>query len=110
MSRHEFLVLSVPCEGEDTEFNRWYSDEHLPDVLSVPGVVSARRFRILDARSQVDSLPRWSYVAIYTIEAEQPYTVLDEIRKRSGTREMPISDTLDRSRTATYLLGPVEAE
>ena len=27
------------------EFNKWYNEEHLPELLSVPGILSAARYR-----------------------------------------------------------------
>ena len=27
------------------EFNKWYNEEHLPELLSVPGILSAARTR-----------------------------------------------------------------
>lgn len=109
MSKHEFLVLSTPREGDDIEFNRWYSDVHIPDVLAVPGVVSAQRFRIMETRAADPALPRWRYVAIYTIDSEDPDDVLREIRSRSGTPAMVASETLDRTQTASFLLAPIES-
>jgi len=38
------LVLSeVPAE-HDAEFNRWYNEEHIPERLSIPGVLNAARY------------------------------------------------------------------
>ena len=34
--------IDVAREMED-EFNRWYEEEHIPNLLSVPGVVWAKR-------------------------------------------------------------------
>ncbi len=30
----------------DAEFNAWFDDEHIPNLLKVPGVLAARRFRM----------------------------------------------------------------
>ena len=48
----------VPAEHE-AEFNRWYDEEHVPLLATVPGVLAARRFR---ARS---GSPR--YIALYDL-------------------------------------------
>jgi hypothetical protein len=38
------MVLSeVPAE-HDAEFNRWYNEEHIPERLSIPGVLNAARY------------------------------------------------------------------
>ncbi|WP_167480822.1 hypothetical protein [Mesorhizobium waimense] len=44
MSRHVFTVLNNPVEGREAEFNAWYDDRHVHDILRLPGLVSAQRF------------------------------------------------------------------
>ena len=40
------IVFSyVPDGVTDEEFSEWY-DAHLPEILSIPGFVSAQRFRL----------------------------------------------------------------
>jgi len=109
MQRHSLLVLTKPFEGSDEEFNRWYDEQHLADVLDIPGFVSARRYRIVDSRYQGEALLLWRYLAIYEIECDDLSQALDEIRKRSGTTAMPISDTLDMSKVATLVMQPLSS-
>jgi len=33
------IVFSNPFEGKDDEFNEWYDNVHLPQVLAMPGVI-----------------------------------------------------------------------
>jgi hypothetical protein len=37
------VYVDVPAEVE-VEFNRWYDEEHIPERLSIPGVLSAARY------------------------------------------------------------------
>jgi hypothetical protein len=37
------VYVDVPEEHEE-EFNRWYDEEHIPERLSIPGVLSAARY------------------------------------------------------------------
>ena len=96
MKRYEFLVLTRPIAGTDEEFNHWYDGEHLRDVLKAPGIVVARRFRVLTLPNDTEP-PEWPYVAIYELECDDPGAVLagDQAPGSNGT--MPISATLDRS-------------
>jgi len=48
----------VPAENE-AEFNRWYDEEHLPLLSSIPGVLRARRF--------LDPAGKPRYVALYEL-------------------------------------------
>ncbi|APT59726.1 MAG: hypothetical protein DI532_22750 [Azospirillum brasilense] len=49
----------------EAEFNRWYEEEHIPDLLGCPGWLSARRF-VSD-----DGGPR--YAAVYEIAGPWVY-------------------------------------
>ena len=41
MQKHIFIVYTNAVEGRDDEYNAWYDDQHLNDVLKIPGVVAA---------------------------------------------------------------------
>jgi hypothetical protein len=41
------VAVDVEPEWED-EVNRWYNEEHIPNLLSVPGYLGARRYRAVD--------------------------------------------------------------
>lgn len=49
----------------DDEFNEWYNEEHMPLMDSVPGTLSARRFRA------TSGLP--GYVSVYHLESPEVY-------------------------------------
>ena len=49
-------------EGAEKDFNAWYNEEHIPNLSSVPGVCSARRFKSAGGTH--------SYVALYHLESE----------------------------------------
>ena len=52
--------VDVPADRED-EFNHWYNEEHLPELLAVPGVLSAARYEA------VSSGPK--HLACYELES-----------------------------------------
>jgi len=107
MNRYEYLVLTRPVSGTDDEFNRWYDHQHLRDVLAVPGIISARRYRVLLSAQGGGSPPIWQYVAVYEMECDDPRATLAELKRRAGTDQMPISATLERPVTATFLLEKI---
>ena len=43
-NRGLLLTLTEPPAGMEEEFNAWYDEEHLPERLSIPGFLSARRW------------------------------------------------------------------
>jgi len=46
---------------DEAEFNAWYEQEHVPERLGIPGILTARRYR--------DSAAPLSYAAIYDTES-----------------------------------------
>ena len=66
------LVVMMEVDPADDEvFNKWYDEEHLPERMSIPGYISARRFRLEDG----DDLNRGGvlrYLCIWELEDESP--------------------------------------
>ena len=57
------IVESRVDPDKEEEFNRWYDDQHLPDVVGCPYFIAAARYRSSD-----DSPP--VYLALYVLESE----------------------------------------
>jgi hypothetical protein len=78
VKRGIIVVQTRPVDpSREDEYNDWYSNVHVPEIVATPGFVSARRYR---APGSSD------YLAIYEIEGDD----LHEVRKRMsagrGTR------------------------
>lgn len=96
------LVFANPVDGREAAFNDWYSNRHLPDVLRVPGYLSARRFALAGAPGQAP--PGWRYLAVYEVDYARYAAATAEVAIRSGTALMPISDAAQRPLAAHFLL------
>lgn len=96
--KHVFVVLTNAVEGREHEFNDWYTNQHLGDVVAIPGIISARRFQMSDAQRMAD--PPYKYCALYEIETDDLPAVMAELTKRSGTSAMPISGAMAQQRLA----------
>ena len=68
------LPLSIVSSGVDPaheeEWDRWYTDSHLPGVVNVPGYVRGARFRSLDHPALADFNTGPKYLALYECESE----------------------------------------
>ncbi len=59
------LVVFMEPEAEtEREFNEWYNQHHVPERVSVPGILSARRYELCDGEGAL------KYLAIYELEDE----------------------------------------
>ena len=107
MAKYTFIVLTNPVEGKESEYNDWYNRQHIPDVLNVPGFVSAQRFRLADTQMSRDGNRAHKYLAVYEIETDDLAATLQELRARGGTAEIVPSDAIDMKNVATYIFTPV---
>jgi hypothetical protein len=59
---HIFMALTTPKPGRHDDFDAWYNNEHVPDVVSTETYRSGRRFRLASI-SGPDA--KWEYVSFY---------------------------------------------
>src|SRR5215470_1916867 len=55
--------MSVPAEI-DAEWNAWYSREYVPGYRKVPGVIYARRYRVLEGTSSYSTVYEFASTAV----------------------------------------------
>lgn len=92
MPKFLMVVQTSARAGRDDEFNQWYDNEHIEHMLSVPGVLSAKRYDLTDNSPYKPSNP---YLTLYELEADDPTQVLAEL----GKRKFPVSDALETETT-----------
>jgi hypothetical protein len=108
MASYKLVVFSDSTEADnEAEYNDWYNNVHLADVVAVPGFVSAQRFKL---KTLVMGEFKNKYMAIYNIEADDPQKVMDAMMARRGTEAMLISDALDVDNTDCALFETFSAE
>jgi antibiotic biosynthesis monooxygenase (ABM) superfamily enzyme len=78
-----YVVHTSIDEGRDEAYNDWYSNEHCRDMLTVPGVVSARRYK----RFWGDD-PH-GYIAAYEFEDQASFEAFldSDVRKKLGAEQ-----------------------
>jgi hypothetical protein len=105
MAKYTFVVLTNPTSGKEAEYNKWYNEQHIPDVLNVPGFVAAQRFRLADAQMSDNNPHR--YLALYEIETDDLAGALKELKARGGTADMVMSDAIDLKNVGAFIFTPV---
>jgi len=71
----QFVLIvghDVPADREE-EYNAWYTTEHIPAMMQVPGFVTARRFvAVKSVPSKASSgSPAPKYLAVYDLESKE---------------------------------------
>ena len=99
MAIYHYIILSSAVPGREEDFHEWYDNIHMRDVVRVPGVKSAARYRLrtnYDADYN-DVKPEWDSLAIYELETDDPKALALHIRSLAGTVAMAMTDTLDKT-------------
>ena len=106
MPRYKLVVMTKPVEGREQEYNDWYQNVHLDDLVAIDGVKSAQRFRLNQAVS-CDRAPL-PYLAIYDVETNDIDGVIKELNVRPQTGRMVITSALSTEIFAVVYeeLGP----
>ncbi len=73
-----YIVKSNPLPNKETEFNRWYDEIHIPEVLEVDGVLSAKRMEL--AEQQLMAQQNHRYMAVYELDSSAVEQTLENIR------------------------------
>ena len=106
-----FFVFSNPISGHEDEYNKWYNEQHAPDVVAIPGFVTAQRFVKTDLPlyRMVDlQVPK--YLVIYKIVTGDIEAVFKEVARRLETKETVMSPTFDSKTSVSYVYKPFRPE
>ena len=93
------IVFSNPAEGKDDEFNDWYDNVHIPDLLAIPGMLSAQRYNLHDAevyRMEGGMPPEHRYCLIYEMEGDVD-AIMNKIQQEVAEGRISMADCLDMS-------------
>jgi hypothetical protein len=105
MSKFILVVQSNPTKGADDDYNDWYNNVHLGEVLQVDGFSAAQRFAVKG--EPVAGAASHPYLAIYELETDDPQAALDALSAgvRDGTIHM--SDAIDTHDVSAVLFEPI---
>ena len=101
MPQFAYAVLSNPVSGREDEYNDWYSNKHLADVTAVEGFVSAQRFRLAD--TEAEGAPQQRYMAIYTMETDDPAAAVERLTSLVQSGEIQMSEAFSMEDMAIHL-------
>ncbi len=103
--RHLVLILTEPTPGNEAEFNRYYEDVHLDEVLETTNMTRAQRFKLVGQAGEPCPLP---YLAVYETNADSADDVLDNLAATRRDRQQ--SDALNRRTGRAWVfeeIGPL---
>lgn len=114
MTKYLLFVFSDCADpSREEEFNEWYDNIHVPDMLETPGMIRATRW----VSAHPERNQRRKYLAMYELETddiEKFDLKVQEIGKRTMERgrfsDLPVFDPPDVPRVYRQIMAAKEAK
>lgn len=104
MARYKLVVMSNPVPGREADYEAWYQDSHLQQMIEVPGVVSAQRFRPAEVLSVRDPV---KFLTIYEVETNDIKAFLAELLSRAKAGKVTSSDSMQSDSVYGVFYEPI---
>jgi antibiotic biosynthesis monooxygenase (ABM) superfamily enzyme len=98
-----FVVRATITKDREAAFNKWYNEEHVPQVLQFNGAVSARRYK------KIMGEDRFQYMAVYEFASEAAFKRFqdsDHLKALITEYNAKFGEVSDRERSAYVQLWP----
>lgn len=87
MAKAYLYVESHPSSPDRVdEYNTWYNDTHLAEIVALPGFVAAHRYEPVDGEGP--------YLAVYEIDDDDPESVVGTLGAAVGDGRVQMSDAI----------------
>lgn len=101
--RYLLSVSSRAFPGREADYERWYEDTHVGEVLALPGFVACERFERLAPDGQAVT----EHVAVYELETDDPQALVQSLF--AAAPGMKLTDALDTASARFEILRPIGA-
>jgi len=98
-----FVVRATIAKDREAAFNKWYNEEHAPQVLRFNGAVSARRYKKLLGED------KFQYMAVYEFASEATFKRFqdsDHLKTLVNDYNASFGEVSDRERSAYVQIWP----
>lgn len=80
--RNLWIVFTNSEPGRDDEFNAWYDEHHVPEILTVPGFAWGQRLQLHPDQRPGQAPPPWKYAVLYESVGDIP-TIHRDLKQAS---------------------------
>jgi antibiotic biosynthesis monooxygenase (ABM) superfamily enzyme len=98
-----FVVRATITKDREAAFNKWYNEEHAPQVLQFNGAASARRYK------KVLGEDKFQYMAVYEFASEAAFKRFqesDHLKTLIKDYNANFGETSERERSAYVQIWP----
>lgn len=106
--KYVFLVLTNAVDGREDEYNDWYTNQHLPDLMRLDGFVSAQRFELTELQRLITFPHPFRYAAIYEIETDDLAATYQAMQHAADTGNMPSTEAIAHERIGSVFIPLTE--
>ena len=96
MAIYTVAIQSAAVAGREADYEAWYNNIHMGEVLQVAGFQSGQQFRLPEK-----SADGHTHVAIFRLESDDPMADLVTLGETFASGKMTPTDTLDTAVEAT---------
>ena len=104
-----FIVMTEPNDGQEDEFNAWYTNIHCHDIMRLQGSVAVQRWKLSRHQLRYNSAfvgPRQRFLCIYELNDTQQN--IDDHVAQCFSDAMPISAAIRMDTAEDFYYVPVE--
>jgi hypothetical protein len=104
MSAYVLMAFTNALAGKEDEYNHWFEDVHIPEILAVDGFRSVQRMQLSALQRTAGPHP-YKYAALYSIETHDLAATLQALGEavQKGTK----TDASDMTRRALWVYEPI---
>jgi hypothetical protein len=98
-----FMVRATITKEQEAAFNKWYDEEHVPQVLRYNGAVSGRRYKRIMGEDKYD------YMALYEFKNEETFREFQDsghLRELRAEYDKHFGTVSDRAGTGWVQIFP----
>jgi len=98
-----FVVRATITPEKEAAFNRWYNEEHAPQLLQFNGAVSARRYK------KIMGEDKFQYLAVYEFANEavfERFLKSDHLKTLAKDYDAHFGQVSERARSAYVQVWP----
>lgn len=103
--KHFLHVYSNAVQGREDDFERWYRDVHVREMLQLPGFIACQRYVL--SESQMGRSHPQRHLAIWEIETDNLAALHDQLLGDMASGALTGSDAFDLSTAVNHTFSPI---
>ena len=93
--KYKMVVFTDAVAGLEKEFNEWYQNTHLKDIVSLENFDAAQRYKF--TMNITDGANLAPYLAIYDIETDDIQAAIKSMNDFAASGRMPLPQAMSKN-------------